>query len=96
MLSTILEICRNTPQGVDLNEIAGKLNKAPNVVEAMVDHLLRMGKLVEHRKHPICEMCPARRSCILLKSSERRFSVSVNAVQDDNLNCQAVHTSPGE
>ncbi len=93
MLSKILEICKKTPQGADLNEIARRLNKTPIVVEGMVEQLLRMGKLVEHTEYPICRMCPTRGSCILLKSSERLFSISMNAVQDDNPDCQKLQTA---
>ncbi len=93
MLSRILEICKNTPQGADLNEIARKLNKAPNVVEGMVDQLLRMGKLVEHAGYPLCKMCPTRGSCILLKSSERLFSISMNVTPDYNQGCQKLHAA---
>jgi adenine-specific DNA glycosylase len=93
MLTKILEICKNTPQGADLNKIARKLNKDQIVVEGMVEQLLRMGKLVEHAKYPVCKMCPTRRSCILLKSSPRRFSVPMNAVRDYNPNCLELNTS---
>jgi adenine-specific DNA glycosylase len=87
MLSKILEICNDAPQGADLNEIAGKLYKDPAVAEGMVNHLLRMGKLVECAQGPICEMCPGRRSCILLKSSGKVF-VSISAVKEYNRGCQ--------
>jgi len=92
MLSKILEICINKPDGAELNEIARRLNKNPMVVEGMIDQLVRMGKLVELREYPMCKMCPTQSSCILLKSSERLFCVSMNAVQDDNLDCQKLHT----
>jgi adenine-specific DNA glycosylase len=96
MLSKILEICKNIPQGADLNEIARKLNKSPIVVEGMVDQLLYRGKLVEHKEYPSCERCPTRRSCILLKSSQRRFSVPMNAAQDYNPDNQELYTSNRE
>lgn len=92
MLSKIFEICKNKPQGANLNEIARKLNKDPIIVEGMVNHLLRMGKLIKHTEGLICDTCPARGSCILLKSTERRFVISMNAVQEYNPDCQELHT----
>ena len=81
MLSEILEVCQSAPQGVSIEEIANTLNKPLSVVEAMVHHLLRIGKLIESTTETICQMCPARSSCILLESSDRIFSVPLFTAQ---------------
>ena len=92
MLSEILDLCKNSPQGVGLEEIARKLKKEPSVVEGMVDQLLQMGKLIKRPGRSVCDMCPKSSSCILLKSSEGLYFIPMNTFQEYNQKCQQVHS----
>jgi hypothetical protein len=84
MLSDILDICRDAPQGIRLEEIARKLQKDPSVIEGMVVHLLRMGKLIRRPGESVCDICPQSSSCVLLKSSEELLFIPMNTYKEYN------------
>jgi hypothetical protein len=92
MLSDILDLCRNSPQGIGLDEIARQSNKDPSVVEGMVNQLLQMGKLIKRPGRSICDLCPSSSSCILLKSPEGMYFIPMDTIQEYNQHCLQVHS----
>jgi hypothetical protein len=93
MLYDILDLCRNSPQGIGLDEIAHQLNKEISVVEGMVNQLLQMGKLIKQPGRSVCDLCPSSSSCILPKSSEGMYFIPIDTVQEYNQHCLQVHST---
>jgi hypothetical protein len=73
MLSRILAEFERTPEPLCIDEIAKSLEAEPAAVEAGLDLLVQMGRLVEIGGLEACSSCPVRSGCYLIPATRRTF-----------------------
>lgn len=73
MLSQILRLFEESSEALCVDEIAQRLEADPAAVEAMLDLLVQMDRLVEVGGMELCSSCPTRAACYLIPAARRTF-----------------------
>ena len=76
MLTKLLTEFDRRRRPLSSSELAGMFDKAPAVIEGMLETLVRSGRLIELGLDGGCHQCPEQRFCLVLPLEGRRFCLA--------------------
>lgn len=77
MLNTLIQLLEEKENGLSLSEISRIMNAQPSAVSAMVDMLVKMGKLMEIGPDgKCCTTCDLQTDCNLLAARGKRYTTA--------------------
>lgn len=83
MLNQLINLLATKENGLSLAEIGRKMKSQPTAVKAMIDLLVKKGKILEVGPDgKYCEACGLQSDCNLLKARGKRY-VILHALESD-------------
>jgi predicted Zn-ribbon and HTH transcriptional regulator len=77
MLNQLLALLESRENGLSLAEISREMKSQPTAVKAMMDLLVKKGKILEVGPDgKYCEACGLQSDCNLLKARGKRYAVT--------------------
>ena len=83
MLSQLIELLENKENGLSLSEISRTMKAQPSAILAMIDLLVKKGKLLEIGPDgKCCTTCGVQSDCNLLAARGKRYVVNASLLDE--------------